>query len=484
MSSLPAEVRRVAEAVGAAVTPEDAAMIRRAVQRLDEPLRVAIAGRVKAGKSTLLNAIVGCALAATDAAECTQCVVWYSNGPHYGATLVDRQGQRHPLPLRLDDAEASIDLDGHPIDDVDHLEVTYPTQHLRGLTLIDTPGVASISDQVSARATSFLAPASGDHGADVVIYLLRHLHQSDSDFLEAFTDASAVADPVRSIGVLGRADELGAGRGDSMVLAHRVAERYAGEGVVARRVSSVSPVSGLLALTAATLHQDEYGHLAALAAMPIAATDRLAVSADRFVAESAHCAVPVPARVAMLQRLGLFGIRLCLAAFRAGRVRSIDDLETVLCQVSGIEPLRSQLVERFGARADVLKAARALDVVRSVAERNGVGDSLRRELDRIDANAHELEELRCLGIIQVEEVRLPAGILAAVLRALGADGPSPHQRLGVPIGADAPTCAVQARDTVVGFRRVRARPLLTSQAERVLDAAIVSIERVHAAVTA
>ena len=37
------------------------------VQRLHEPLRVAIAGRVKAGKSTLLNALIGDDLAPTDA---------------------------------------------------------------------------------------------------------------------------------------------------------------------------------------------------------------------------------------------------------------------------------------------------------------------------------------------------------------------------------------------------------------------------------
>ena len=38
-------------------------------ERLEGPLRVAIAGRVKAGKSTLLNALVGERLAPTDAGE-------------------------------------------------------------------------------------------------------------------------------------------------------------------------------------------------------------------------------------------------------------------------------------------------------------------------------------------------------------------------------------------------------------------------------
>ncbi|NLH68587.1 MAG: GTP-binding protein, partial [Brooklawnia sp.] len=40
--------------------------------RLQEPLRVAIAGIVKAGKSTLLNALLGEQIAPTDAGECTR----------------------------------------------------------------------------------------------------------------------------------------------------------------------------------------------------------------------------------------------------------------------------------------------------------------------------------------------------------------------------------------------------------------------------
>ena len=46
-------------------------------RRLDLPVQVAIAGKVKVGKSTLLNALVGEELAPTDASECTRIVTWY-----------------------------------------------------------------------------------------------------------------------------------------------------------------------------------------------------------------------------------------------------------------------------------------------------------------------------------------------------------------------------------------------------------------------
>ena len=58
-------------------SPQALGWLRHHLERFDEPLRVAIAGKVKAGKSTLLNALVGEEIAPTDAGECTRVVTWY-----------------------------------------------------------------------------------------------------------------------------------------------------------------------------------------------------------------------------------------------------------------------------------------------------------------------------------------------------------------------------------------------------------------------
>ena len=59
---------------------------------------------------------------------------------------------------------------------------------------------------------------------------MRHAHRSDVDFLEAFMDRSVTAaSPVNAVGVLSRADEIGAGRLDAMESATRIALRYRGD---------------------------------------------------------------------------------------------------------------------------------------------------------------------------------------------------------------------------------------------------------------
>ena len=67
-------------ATAAATGPESAAQLVELSDRLGGPLRVAIAGKIKAGKSTLLNALLGEELAPTDAGECTKIVTWYRRG--------------------------------------------------------------------------------------------------------------------------------------------------------------------------------------------------------------------------------------------------------------------------------------------------------------------------------------------------------------------------------------------------------------------
>ena len=167
------------------------------------------------------------------------------------------------------DGQLDIDLGGLRAEDVDELVVTWPAQALRSVTLVDTPGIGSLSESAARRTWDLLVPDEEETPADAVLYLMRHLHAGDVEFLRAFHDSEVSRpSPVNAIGVLSRADEIAVGRLDSMASARRIATRLGEDPNVRRLVQSVVPVAGLLAETAVTLTEEEVGQLRRIADLP------------------------------------------------------------------------------------------------------------------------------------------------------------------------------------------------------------------------
>ena len=435
MSRLLDDVRRLAEVARRSLGDgPGGAAIDEIVARLDEPLRVAFAGRVKAGKSTLLNALVGEQLAPTDAGECTRIVTWYRDGHSPRVVLHLHDGRTRQASFTRADGTLTVDLGNEVAEGVERIDVQWPSSRLAGVTLIDTPGLGSATEGGSAPTTRFLAiddDADGPGEADAVIYLMRHLHQSDLGFLEAFHDGSVTsASPVNTIAVLSRADEVGACRPEAMQTARRIAARYRNEPRVRRLSQTVVPVSGLLADAAMTLTEAEYRALASIAAMPRADAEALLLTVDRFVAAGATDVTPIE-REELLTRFGLYGVRTSVRLIRLGGASSATELAAELRAVSGIEDLRQLLTTLFTERRDVLKARAALAALEIVLRDNGDPGAVLSEHERVVASAHELTELQIIAAIRSGRVPLQAAEVEEVERLLDQPGASPAERLGI-----------------------------------------------------
>jgi hypothetical protein len=380
-------------------------------ERLNGPLRVAIAGRVKAGKSTLLNALVGERLAPTDAGECTRLVSWYRRGPRYEVMAQLRNGTEKTLEFRRDEGALRVALNGTPESEVRYLDVRWPASTLEKLTLIDTPGLASLNAENSRRTREFL-DHDGDRApdADAVIYLMRHLHRTDVEFLDAFMDRSvAAASPVNAVAVLSRSDEIGAGRLDAMASAGRIAQRYVDDPTVRGLCATVVPMAGLLAETGLTLREEEAGALRSLAATPGDDLDRMMLSAEQFC--DLHTSdLTAETRRALLDRLGMFGVRLAVEEVRAGATTAAT-LGPKLVEHSGLNQLNRVIAEHFLPRARVLQARSALVAIRALARRLATADPARaehvdREAERIEAGVVDFARIRAAHLLASNGVRV------------------------------------------------------------------------------
>lgn len=432
--------------------------------RLDEPLRVAIAGRVKSGKSTLLNALVGEPLATTEVGECTKVVTWYRHGRTYGAFIQRRDYPRlERVGLRRLAGAVDIEPGDWTASGLERIVIEWPAAALGKTTLIDTPGLGSLSAEVGERTSAFLAPEIESSPADAIVYLARHLHESDVRILEAFRDDDAGRpNPINAIGVVARADEIGVARVDAMVAAARVAERYRRDSQLRRLCQTIVPVAGLLALGASQITESDFHSLRVLAEADRHLIEDLLLSTDRFTAEERDPAgVTVAERRRLLDTLGLFGVRLSHALLLSRAVATSQELASELRGRSGIDELKSLLETQFAARSHVLKARAGLAVLDALSRRFPLGDggAFAAQLERVEADAHELAEVRLLVALRTGGVVLHDDEVVEVEHLVEHAGMSPVERLGLDPGTPEDEVREALKGRVKRWRQRAEHPL-------------------------
>ncbi|MFF5296227.1 dynamin family protein [Paractinoplanes globisporus] len=437
---LSASVATLCDEIAGRIGPEAGGQLRQISDRLAEPLRVAIAGRLKAGKSTLVNALIGRRVAPTAVGECTRVVTRFRYGPADRIDVVLRDGERRSLPL--DDDGMIPQRLGVPAARVAYLDVTLTSEKLRDLTVVDTPGLASADTMVSARAEEAVgvstAPFDADIDADsasevaaseaVVYVFTQAVRADDVRALDAFRDASArlASSPINALGVFGKADTLVGGAGDPWPVAGPLAEQQAA--LLARTVSDVVPVIGLLAETAEAgrLTAADVAALRELAALPADGLRLMLASVDLF--RSRPAPVTAERRERLLTLLDLYGIGFALAQLAADPRLSTGELVRRLTDASGFPRLRATLDQAFRWRADAIKAGWALGRLERMAghtRHEGDREILRDAVEGLlrDPAYHRLRLLDAAQRVATGAVPLPAGWEAELTRLATSDDP-------------------------------------------------------------
>lgn len=448
----------------------------RIAARLNQPIRIALAGTLKAGKSTLVNALVGENIAPTDATEATRIVTWFRHGPTPKVTANHVGGRRSNVPIARERG-LTFDFGGLDPNDIVDLDVEWPAAELIDATIIDTPGTSSLSRDVSARTLRLLVPDDGVPRVDAVVFLLRTLNAADIALLKQIGElVGGSAGALGVIGVASRADEIGAGRLDAMMSANDVAKRFTTELDRTGICQAVVPVSGLLALTARTLRQSEFAALEKLAGVDPAELNKAMLSVDRFVRADSALPVDAQTRAQLLDRFGMFGIRISIAVILSGVGDSVT-LADELLERSGLVALRDVIDQQFAQRSELLKAHTALLSLRRFVEAHPIAATPRiiADIDPLLADTHAFEELRLLSQLRSRSTTLTDDEIASLRRIIGGVGTDPASRLGLTPDApyDGPRAAFAAAQR---WRRRAEHPLNDPFTTRACRAAVRSAE--------
>ncbi len=465
-------VARLAAQLRADLSPPVAAQVDDVLHRIAGPLQLAVAGRIKSGKSTVVNALIGRRVAPTDVRECTRLVTRFRYGTVDRVEVVSVGGNRSTLPY---DGDGLVPVDlGLPIEQIAYVDAFLTSESLRDMTVIDTPGLGSLDERSAGRTTELLGAGvrrpdvqgPGFHGAgphadsrhgdsdddpgldpdssdaiaraEAVLFVLTQAARADDvDTLAIFQAHSTPrsSNPINALALLNKADQIVGADGptdDPWPAARDLAAAQAR--ALRHRVGGVVPVVGLIAETARTglFTETDAAGLRAIAALAESERSLLFYSADLFT--QAAVAVDAQIRERLLERLDLYGIALAVDLLSKEPDLRTGELRRRLDDACGFIGVRDVVDRTFRRQADGIKANVALATLESIcaqaptADRNRIRDALEWLMQRPES--HQLRLLEAASLVGTGIVTLP-GDRAAELAALVAED-APDRALGMP----------------------------------------------------
>jgi 50S ribosome-binding GTPase len=446
-----------------------------------EPLKLAVAGHTSAGKSTLVNALIGHRVAPTAATECTRVVSWYRFGPQQ-PEVICHDGSRHPLWLVGDPRSGDRRLpDDLPVPEagVERLDVPLSFEWLRALTVIDTPGLSG--DEGLARQTETLLACGA---ADFLLFVFggAEIRATENDVVTAFRrrTRSRYTFPANAMGVLSRADTYPGP--DPLIAAGAVADRHAT--TFRRQLAGVLPVMGRLAETTETgaFNQTHTDALHTIAALPEEQRTQMLRTANRFQ-ESAvltQAELPRARRAALVERLAVQGIREFSAPGYGAS--STAALYSAMRRTSGMAVLQQRINSLFVRPGAVHKATRILAEVERLARRPEVTEHAREEiLDGVEVlrssdALHMLNELRALAALYSGACTMgDHSVHGALLRLF--EEADPATQLGC--ATDDPAHIADTAATAVNFWQAYANTAVDSLSREIARTAVRSAAIIH-----
>jgi GTPase SAR1 family protein len=430
-------------------------LLRKCYRKLHEPMRVAVVGSIKAGKSTLMNALLGERILTTGTLEATYNVNWlcYGTEPRLRIYFEDSRNpeeksfenlQKITARLQEDDPEVARltptekkQLQEY-LNSIEYIQLNYASEILKTINLIDTPGLNSYYAKDSANTLKFLAQA------DAILYLFPYsLGEADSRAIEEFQGLGmSNASPINAIGVLTKVDNYYSAMevDDPLAKGIEVSHNLTKNPALSRILYTIKPVCGLLACGAKALSDGEWQALVQLTQLTEEQLEDLTETIRGFW-EDDDPSIPVSReqRKQLVDNLGIYGVLKAYEFIKMRTTTTKGELTEYLLQLSGLDKIIELLESHFGNRAYLIKLDKIFNQIDAAyyRDRNQLSNEDLNVLEGV-ADAFETIKNRSQSFQELEVVRnhyqsrleFSDNELADLLSVTGEYGNSCAQRLG------------------------------------------------------
>jgi GTPase Era involved in 16S rRNA processing len=355
--------------------------IEKLIAQVDQPCVVAVVGRVKAGKSTFVNALLGSDLAKVGTSETTATINYFSYGkadPERPVRCYWRNGA-----TTQESYEFLQNLQGNDLETlrratgIARLEYFLPVDFLKQITLVDTPGTNAVVDQHQNMTADWLKLHSQlrerhhqeterlTSEADAVIYLTDPVARvTDRDFLEEFSHVTGgQSRAFNAIGVMAQVDKSP----ELQQRRHELAEKISRQ--LRDSLNTVIPVSAGVHRALDNLLANDHARLRqfaqALAQLPTDRLELLLSSDELFLQDSARLPISLSERQQMVAGMP-WGVFTTIARAVRSNLTAPTLVIAQLRELSGFEQLRKTLEQRFFTRGQLLRWYRIVNDARRI----------------------------------------------------------------------------------------------------------------------
>ena len=423
--------------------------IRRSIEKLDEPMQLAIIGKISSSKSTLVNAILGKdELMSTGQKEVTYNVGWLKYGKSDSDIVIHYKDNRPPNKRsRKEFDRFSVEGDYADIDNISYIETFDDSEILKDINIIDTPGLDAKREKDSQNTLDFISKVR----PDAVVMLFTHaVAENVLDVVSQF-NAGASFNPLNAIGILSKIDVLWQetiprDKSALMIGKKMVANRKKKDAMLSKTLFDLYPISALLFLASTTVNEQDVENINKAYNNDSAAFGKSLNSMPKYLGEEST-PLNETERMNLVNKMGLYGIWLIVQRLKNGESTSVGDIKSLFLTESGADDFKKSLYNHFGSRAKLIKIESVYQhlnqeinkiraKVKTLDESSLLANIEQKISDVFSSLVHEHKEYIILNKIYAGELLLDDEVVDEFKNICGEHGNSAPQKLGLPSGTE------------------------------------------------